>query len=105
MTTALSRHAEIRMKERNGLPKKAARRMAEKVYLEGTCREDTRGQLRKWLDQVYDGNCIHYNAERELRVHGDSCYIYGTGNTLVTVLKIPQTLARHRKDMVVAHHA
>lgn len=105
MTAALSRHAEDRMKERNGLTRKAARRMAEKVWLEGVCREDTRGQLRKWLDQVYDKNCMYYGRDRELRLHGDSLYVYGSGNTLVTVLKLPKPLALHWKDMVSAPQA
>ena len=97
MATTLSKHAEDRLKERNGFPRKAARRMTEKAFWNGLCREDTKGGLRRWVDGVCTNTAAYYDPGRDIRLYGDTCYIYGSDRTLVTVLKIPRSLVKQVK--------
>lgn len=50
VSTVVTKHARYRMKQRCGVGKKSAHRMAEKVYRLGVRHGETSGNLRKWVD-------------------------------------------------------
>ena len=92
----ITKHAYDRMKERLGLSKKAANRMAEIAYAEGIKHGDTNGRLYKYISsQAYaymkKGYC--------LKIYGEAVYCFINGkdeetetSSLVTVWVIPQNL-------------
>lgn len=80
-------HAEIRMKERLGLRKKAIQRMAQRAFESGFRRRDTKGRLKRYLDASYS---LHGKGN-QVRVYGDFIYIFHSW-TLITVLNLPSDL-------------
>ena len=86
-------HARERLKERNGIPKSAIGRIIERAYTSGLKREDTKGQLRAYLDEQYRKNG---GFGDELRVYGDYLYVFHE-NKLITVFTIPQKLRKFVK--------
>jgi len=87
---AVTRHAEHRTRERVGIPKKAVRRAAAKVFTQGIRRQETDGGLRRYLDYlIHKAN----NGADNLIVYGDKIYIFND-DTLVTVLTVPTAHAK-----------
>lgn len=94
----ITKHAYDRMKERLGLNKKAATRMAEIAYSDGIKHGDTSGQLYRYISaQAYaymkKGYC--------LKIYGEAVYCFinrkdeetdEKTSSLVTVWVIPQNL-------------
>lgn len=93
----VSRHAKDRIKERVGIPKKSSDRLVQKVLEKGVERRQTKGRLNKWLTSKYYNN-PRYNETR-IYVYGDKAYIFAN-NTLITVIQIPQDIARDAKKMI-----
>lgn len=91
----VSKHAEQRMKERLGLNKRSIARIAEKAYMNGIRRKDTKGMLSKWIDGVYLKN---KNANN-IRLYGDMLYIF-CDNILVTVFQIPTNMRNNIDDFL-----
>lgn len=80
----ISRHAYTRMKERNGWNRKAADRMAKRVYLEGLRPEQVKGYLKRWINKKFD----YCNEGDEYVLYGEMLYIFN-GRTMLTVLPTP----------------
>ena len=86
------------MKERMGLGRKAAERMAETAYFEGVDGEKTTGQLRKYISLLETAN-IEKGTHHKL--YGEMVYCFydyrnrkknvSTG-ILITVFWVPATL-------------
>lgn len=91
----ISNHARHRMKERCGFNRKAQDRMAEKAFYEGITHKQTKGRLHKWVTSLFFKNC---NANN-IRLYGDNAYIF-CGETLVTVIPIPNDLRKDFERMV-----
>lgn len=91
----LTKHAEMRIRERSGLNKKAAKRIAMSAYNRGISHKDTKGNLNKWVTSVY------FNSPHEcvVKLYGDKAFIF-RGNTLITVLQIPSNLRNNMKVLV-----
>lgn len=75
------------MKERCGLNKKAAERMAKKAFYEGITHAQTKGTLNKWITSLYFKN----KKANNIRIYGDFAYIFYE-ETLVTVIPVPVNL-------------
>ena len=95
----VSKHATKRMKERNGINKKSAKRLAKKAFESGYSREETRGDLRFWLDERF---YAHQNeGEREIMVYGDKAYIFSFPSStskayvLITIISVPKQHVKH----------
>lgn len=82
----VSRHAEMRIRERQGLNKKSIERMAQKAFDKGIRHEQTRGNLNKWLTSKYFVN----KQANNLRIYG---------NILVTVFRVPNNLLKNMESM------
>ena len=110
----ITRHAYDRMKERLGLNKKAAARMAEMAYSEGIGHGEMNGRLNKYISAqasayMKKGYC--------LKIYGEAVYCFINGKdeeteedttSLVTVWVVPQDLRnqalglqRKKKDKAV----
>lgn len=91
----VSEHAKNRLKERCGFNKKASERMAEKAFKKGITHGQTKGNLNKWVTSLYFNN----TSANNIRLYGDKAYIF-CGETLVTVIQIPQNLMKDFKKMI-----
>ncbi|MBN8668750.1 MAG: hypothetical protein J0M30_14730 [Chitinophagales bacterium] len=83
----ISDHAFIRTKERLGMDKRAARRIALKAYVAGKKHGACKGRLKSYLDQVYR----EYENCNNMRIWGEAIWLFA-GNVLVTVYNIPHEL-------------
>ena len=97
-TTKTTKHGKQRIKERCGTPKSSADRMCRLAAERGTRRMQTKGSLRRWLDDT----ASKYAGEKEYIVYGDKTYIFSKEMVLITVLQLPSEIARRRKKMIVA---
>lgn len=91
MGVTVSKHAETRMKERCGINKRSAQKMAEKAFKMGVTHSQTKGNLKKWVTSLY----FSHKTANNIRLYGDKAYIFA-GETLITVLQVPSNL---RNDM------
>lgn len=96
---AVSKHATKRLKERSGLNKRATKRMAEKAFKNGCFREETKGELRFWLDERFYSHLDE--GEREVLVYGDKAYVFSlpskenSAYVLITVMQVPKQHLDH----------
>lgn len=85
-TVYITRHAEERLKQRNGWNKKTINRMALKIYNEGTT-------LNK-KEHPWAIDMIKMRAKNSLyKLYGNFVYVF-QDTTLITVLNIPQNINR-----------
>lgn len=84
---SITKHARYRMKQRCGVGKRSAHRMAEKVYRLGVRHGETSGNLRKWVDAQY----FYNRSANQIRLYGDKAYIFHN-EKLITVIQIPHNL-------------
>ena len=87
VSTVVTKHARYRMKQRCGVGKRSAHRMAEKVYRLGVRHGETSGNLRKWVDAQY----FYNRSANQIRLYGDKAYIFHD-EKLITVIQIPHNL-------------
>lgn len=90
----VSRHGKQRIKERCGVGKSTAQRMCTLATSRGVERKNTKGQLRKWLDEKCDGN-------KPVYTFGDKAYLFSYDNILITVLQIPCDITRNMSKMYI----
>lgn len=83
----MTKHARYRMKQRCGVGKRSAHRMAEKVYRLGVRHGETSGNLRKWVD----AQSFYNRSANQIRLYGDKAYIFHD-EKLITVIQIPHNL-------------
>lgn len=94
----VTKHAQKRLKERCGVSKKSADRMAKKAYEFGMTHSETTGNLKKWVDGLY----FYNQTANQIRLYGDKAYIF-RNQKLITVIQIPHNLVqfvkrREKKD-------
>lgn len=92
-----SKHAKKRVKERCGVSKSSADRVARLAKERGVRREHTKGPLRKWLDAKHSNSA----ADSSIIVWGDKAYIFSSQDVLVTCLQIPSVITKNMKKMVL----
>lgn len=85
----VTNHADIRIGERLGLPKKARCRFAQKAYDRGCTISQARSGLRKWMIGKYSKEM----TAGEMRVYGEHCFLFEPAGkdtvALITVLLLP----------------
>lgn len=90
-----TKHAKKRIKERCGIQRRSADRVADIVLRKGLTREELRGNLRKYVDGVYfnspSENELHDN---QFRVYGEKIYVFSNTGFLITMFALPQQLAK-----------
>ena len=95
MEITISKHAEMRMKERCGANKRSTQKIAEKAFKTGFTHSQTKGNLRKWVTSLYFNN----KSANNIRLYGDKAYIF-TDEKLITVLQIPSNLRNDMRSLV-----
>lgn len=81
---SVSRHAKDRIKERVGVPKKAALSVAQKAFDEGVDHSAARGQLKRWMTKLF----MEYRSANNTRIYGNHVFLFA-GTHLITVLHLP----------------
>lgn len=92
--TKLTWHGKNRIKERCGIPKRAAKRQMDIAFENGLTHSETNGCLKKYLDKVF---LLHNNANN-MRVWNGNLYIF-IDNTLITVYKLDAKLRKKEQEI------
>lgn len=79
--TRVTKHAQARMRERIGLPKRAVQRVSDRAYEHGMDASETKGYLKKWTRHLLTQN-------KTVKIYGNYVFIYDE-ITLITVLYKP----------------
>lgn len=90
----ITKHAQDRIKERCGFNRKAAQRMADKVYQEGIRISSTKGEVGDWALSRHINH-----PDSEIAIYGDKAWVYAPHHmedttALVTVIQIPTPLQK-----------
>lgn len=80
----VSDHADLRMRKRLGIPRKAVERQAQAALAHGARHRDYAGSFRRYLDRVY----LSERAAPDMRVHGGFLYLFNKG-VLITCWPVP----------------
>lgn len=83
----LTAHADDRLKERLGLPKRARLSAAQRAFDQGRHHTDTRGALRRFLDDKW----LKYQLADNVRIYAQHIWFFA-GGTLITVYEVPKDL-------------
>ena len=95
--TTVTTHGKNRMKERCGIPKRAAERNAQMAFDKGLTYEKTHGKLREYIDNKRNTSNI-----TDIRVWNGSIYVFH-GETLLTVYPIPRKIyGKEHKNVIRA---
>jgi len=81
----ITKHAAQRTKERCGIPKKSAERIAMIAFENGISHKECNGKLRRYIDKIF----LTYNKGANIRIYNNHIYIFTTNGTLITVLTLP----------------
>lgn len=88
MSVAVTTHAKKRLKERCGINKQSALRMAEKAFKEGISFNNAGELLQKYISSIY---LRHNKMCNNLRIYGNTVYVFDN-RTLITVYPIPENI-------------
>lgn len=83
----LTKHAISRMKERCGISKTNAPKIARRAYAKGITHSQTTGNIHKFLDSIY----LSQKKGTNMRVYGNAVYVFKR-DVLITVISIPDNL-------------
>lgn len=92
---AVTTHAKRRLKERCGINKKSALKMAERAFTKGIAFENASTELKKYISRVY---LCHGKMCNNIRIYGNMVYIFDN-RTLITVYPIPGYIKNEMDDM------
>jgi hypothetical protein len=93
----VTKHALDRLKERLGLPRSAALRMATKAYNSGLKHGDLNGRLERYVSGITKCHMVK-GAKVRLYGHHVFCFVENPDDneaTLVTVYELPKSLLAH----------
>ena len=82
----LKKHSKKRIKERVGIPKKAAERNAANALENGLKHTECAGRLKRYFDFLF----LSYQKGGKARIHNNHVYIFTIQDTLITVLPLPK---------------
>ncbi len=92
-TIVVTKHAQDRIKERLGLNKNAAARIAQKAYRNGVRHADTNGRLYRYIC-----NATNTYKGTNIRIYGETVFVFKKNweddqeVRLITVFQIPKNL-------------
>jgi hypothetical protein len=81
----ITKHAEDRIRQRCGIPKRVVQKNAETALRHGIKHGECSGRLKKYFDYLF---LSHNNTGANIRIYGNHVYIF-TKERLVTVLPLP----------------
>lgn len=77
-------HAELRVRKRMGLPRKAVEKMAQTALERGVRHHQYAGSFRRYLDGVF----LKERTANNMRVHANYLFLFDEGD-LITCWAIP----------------
>jgi len=86
----VTEHAEDRIRERCGLPKKAVEKNATLALEVGLKHSEATGRLKKYFDYLF----LSHRVGANIRIYHNHVYIFTRDSKLVTVLPLPN---HHKK--------
>lgn len=93
----IPKHAEDRLRERTGLPKRAIRRYVNDAQQYGKSRAEVNGDLRRYLDKKYQEYYYKYNGRQYCRIKGNTI-LWFVNDTLITVMIIRYSMAHNNRQ-------
>lgn len=81
----ISKHGDLRARERMGIPRKAVKRAAAKAMTKGVDRLSSRGALRSFVEATHRK---HLGSADAIKVYGNHVFIFADSQ-LVTVYQVP----------------
>ena len=81
----IRKHSQKRIKERVGIPKKAAERNAANALEKGLKREECTGRLRRYFDFLF----LSHRKGGKARIYNNHVYIFTVQDSLITVIPLP----------------
>jgi hypothetical protein len=90
MIVSITDHAYLRAKERLSLSRGAFEKMAEKAYISGIGRMETRGRFRKYVDGLWNRKADN------IRIYGEVVYLFHR-HVLITVFALPNEFKKYLK--------
>lgn len=94
----MSRHAEMRIKERMGInAKREIENVVKKAYRDGICiqKDYIPGDTLKWID--YKVNKAYCGRAKNWRIYKGKLFLFSRDLTLVSVLDIPSQLIPQKR--------
>lgn len=88
----ITAHAYERAKERLSLSKKSLDRMALKAFKYGIERSETKGKIRKYLDNLWNSE----KRANNIRVYGENVFLF-CDTSLITVFQVTNGLKKFLK--------
>lgn len=103
----VSDHAFNRIKERSGINKKAAQRLAERAYHNGIKHNEVTGSLHKFISGICKKS---KTSGTDIRIYGDKAFLFSIKGkfaeeliskdgekiiTLITILQVPNYLIKN----------
>jgi hypothetical protein len=80
----ITNHGEQRVKDRVGVSKKLAEKMADKALEFGIKHDEVAGELKKYLDRIY----LSHKVSNNTRIYNQKVYLFN-GKKLISVLDLP----------------
>ena len=94
----VTHHANKRMRERVGIPKRAIDRYAENALDNGLTHADCKGSLKRYIDSLYFRN----HDANNIRIYNGNVYIFHD-DVLITVLKLPKKYRKVERSIANEH--
>lgn len=91
----VTKHAETRIRDRVGIPKRAVARHAEMALGNGRSWREIRGRVGEYARRLY----FRYGIADNLRVYRGNVYLFH-GNVLITVVNIPKSIQNHKSGRI-----
>ena len=89
MRAIVTNHAKERTKERLGLRKKVADKVANKALENGIKHSMAKGNLRKYFEKLY----LTERKANNIRIYNRKVYLF-KGTVLITVINLPNNLIK-----------
>ena len=89
MEAIVTHHAKQRTKDRLGVSKKIADKIAKKALEHGITHAQATGRLKSYLDKLY----LKHRRANNLRVYNRQVFLF-TDNILITVINLPNNLIK-----------
>ncbi len=96
----VTKHGKKRIKQRCGIPKKAADRLSDKAFRNGITHSECSGSLKRYLDYLWEYN----HTANNMRIYANKVFIF-VDETNVTVLNLPRKYYETVKKIKEARYA
>ncbi len=83
----LTKHSISRLRQRCGVSKKNALKVARRAFRTGITHAETHGELHRFLDSIY----LSQKKGTNMRIYGNAVFVF-KGDVLITVIRVPDNL-------------